>query len=64
MSAEWPVNDDSITESQACASLPYHSISFSLEEGLPSLYVWDDMRLACFNGFNLFEGDEISVAAV
>lgn len=26
--------------------------------------VWDDTRLACFNAFNLFRGDGISVAAV
>lgn len=66
MSAEWPVNDDSIGESQACVSIPYHSISFGLEESLLplSLSVSDDTRLACFNGFNLFRGDKISVAAV
>lgn len=66
MSAEWPVNDDSVRESQACVSLPYHSISFSLEESLLplSLSVCDDTRLACFSGFNLFMGDGISVAAV
>lgn len=59
MSAEWPVNDDSISESQARVSLPYPTISFTLEESLLplSLSVWDDTRLAPFIGFNLFSGD-------
>lgn len=66
MSTQWPVNDDSITESQACVSLSYPSISFSSEESLPplSLSAGDDTRLASFIGFNLISQDGISVATV
>lgn len=40
MSAEWPVNDDSIREFKTCVSLCFCSISFSLEGKItPSVFV-------------------------
>lgn len=67
MSAERPLNDDSIKESQARVSLAYHSISFNcLDDSLLLLSssVRDDTRYAYFIGFNPFSGDRNVMAAV
>ena len=67
MSAEWPVNDDSIRESQACVSLPYPSITslvwrevYSLCLCLPGTIRGLLVSMVLISS----EGDGISVAAV